>query len=124
MRSQQIASLSLLSLGLLTRHVAANPLPNALALAEAVPQPCPIDCGSICCTLAQHCSSASTCGEGPAPDGEVLFTSTFLITRTEAAVITSLVVFTSGVADIATGTAGVTTVVGTSGASVVPAYPT
>ncbi|KAI5855992.1 hypothetical protein BZA05DRAFT_442659 [Tricharina praecox] len=128
MRLQQIASLSLLSLGLLTRYVAANPVPNALAFAEAVPQDaCPIDCGSICCTLSQHCASTSTCGEGAAAveDGSNVFTSTFLITRTEAAVITSLVVFTStGAVATGTGTAAMPTMGITTGGSVIVPYPT
>jgi len=127
MRLQQIASLSLLSLGLLTRHAGANPVPfpNALAFAEAAPQVVvcnagTISCGSICCTSQQHCRSPGLCGEGAAAGGNV-FTSTFLITTTQAAVITSLVVFTSG--NAATATA-VPTLTGNAGSSVIGAYPT
>ncbi|KAI5844090.1 hypothetical protein BZA05DRAFT_175222 [Tricharina praecox] len=87
--------------------MATSTLPRHRLLLGRNPQNCPIDCGSICCMLTQHCSSTSTCDNGPAPvDGEI-FTSTSRITRTATDVVTSVGVFTSS---RATGTPSVVVV--------------
>ncbi|KAF8252399.1 hypothetical protein K440DRAFT_658199 [Wilcoxina mikolae CBS 423.85] len=104
MRLSQLASLSLLSLGLFTRHAAANPLPIALAepLAEPVPQNCPVPCGTnFCCTANQYCRvSGSQCGEGTDPNAVVagtiqVFTSTYVTTRVDTNVQTIVSVYSS-----------------------------
>ncbi|KAF8540007.1 hypothetical protein BDD12DRAFT_881290 [Trichophaea hybrida] len=104
MRLSQFASLSLLSLGLVTRHAAANPLPIALAepLAEPVPQSCPVPCGTnLCCKSTQYCQAlGSQCGEGTDPNTAIVgtyqvFTSTYLTTRVDTNVQTIISVYSS-----------------------------
>jgi hypothetical protein len=121
MRLPQIASVSLLSLGLIAQ-VAANPVPVpvpvpkafALALPELTERTdsCPISCNTICCTTSQYCSSwaNSQCGEGEgtndtgsttttaaaaATTGTQYYTSTILITKTGIDVITSVSTWSS-----------------------------
>jgi hypothetical protein len=103
MRLSQLASLSLFSLGLVTRHAVANPLPLALAeaLAEPVPQNCPVPCGSnLCCAATQYCEvSGSQCGEGTGPNTAngnfLVWTSTFVTTRVDTNVQTIVSVYSS-----------------------------